>query len=217
MNRREFLKKGLEGIIIGSIPLISCSKNPVGSYKGSISGKVMGTDQTVKVRAIQNLSLVSETTTNSDGNYKIEDLPEGKYGLLFAKEDVVYIYNDQINSSWYTEEGNIEVNETIVVNSGKNSGDYNIDLGPIPSWGTGEHPDYGADEVFVLFNDEVPQNKIEALITDYNCSINHKYESGSYLSDIPDNKTVLEMIRAFKSESIVKFSHPNRIMYALPK
>ena len=32
MNRREFLKKSLEGIIIGSIPLISsCGKNPVES------------------------------------------------------------------------------------------------------------------------------------------------------------------------------------------
>jgi len=31
MNRRNFLKKSLEGIIIGSIPLISCSKNPVES------------------------------------------------------------------------------------------------------------------------------------------------------------------------------------------
>ena len=32
MNRREFLKKGLEGIVVGSIPLISkCSKNPVES------------------------------------------------------------------------------------------------------------------------------------------------------------------------------------------
>ena len=32
MNRRQFLKKTLEGIVIGSIPLISkCSKNPVES------------------------------------------------------------------------------------------------------------------------------------------------------------------------------------------
>ena len=32
MNRREFLKRGLEGIAIGSIPLIyNCSKNPVES------------------------------------------------------------------------------------------------------------------------------------------------------------------------------------------
>jgi len=31
MNRREFLKKTLEGIFIGSIPLIYCSKNPVES------------------------------------------------------------------------------------------------------------------------------------------------------------------------------------------
>ena len=32
MNRREFLKKGLEGIIVASIPFISrCSKNPIKS------------------------------------------------------------------------------------------------------------------------------------------------------------------------------------------
>jgi len=30
MNRREFLKKSLEGIVIGSVPLIyNCGKNPV--------------------------------------------------------------------------------------------------------------------------------------------------------------------------------------------
>ena len=56
MNRREFLKKGLVGVVLGSIPLISnCGKNPVNSNTGSISGKVSGIDQTVKVRAIQNL------------------------------------------------------------------------------------------------------------------------------------------------------------------
>lgn len=32
MNRREFIKKSLEGIIIGSILLISCCKNPIDSY-----------------------------------------------------------------------------------------------------------------------------------------------------------------------------------------
>ena len=31
MNRRDFLKKSLEGIIVVSIPFISCSKNPVKS------------------------------------------------------------------------------------------------------------------------------------------------------------------------------------------
>ena len=31
MNRREFLKKGLEGIVISSIPFISCTKNPIDS------------------------------------------------------------------------------------------------------------------------------------------------------------------------------------------
>jgi len=37
MNRREFLKKGLEGIVVGSIPLISCSwKNPANSELGRI-------------------------------------------------------------------------------------------------------------------------------------------------------------------------------------
>ena len=35
MNRREFLKKSLEGIVLGSIPLINSCKNPVGSKKGS--------------------------------------------------------------------------------------------------------------------------------------------------------------------------------------
>jgi len=37
MNRREFLKKGLEGIVIASVPLISsCGKNPVESEFGRI-------------------------------------------------------------------------------------------------------------------------------------------------------------------------------------
>ena len=31
MNRREFLKRSLEGIVLGSIPFISCTKNPVDS------------------------------------------------------------------------------------------------------------------------------------------------------------------------------------------
>ena len=39
MNRREFLKKSLEGIVIGSIPFISCGKNPVKSEQETMVEK----------------------------------------------------------------------------------------------------------------------------------------------------------------------------------
>lgn len=75
MNRREFLKKTLEGIVIGSIPLISnCSeKNPV-IYTGPISGLkyYMQTDKSV---------------------YKLGEKVEMLYRVTnFRDEDVKFIF-----------------------------------------------------------------------------------------------------------------------------
>ena len=67
MNRRDFLKKGLEGIVIGSIPLIySCSKNPVDSKHFTLAKN--------NIRQ-QRGDLEDRTriafSSNKDGNYNI--------------------------------------------------------------------------------------------------------------------------------------------------
>ena len=40
MDRREFLKKGLEGVVIGSILLIGCSESPVEYKVEKINGQI---------------------------------------------------------------------------------------------------------------------------------------------------------------------------------
>ena len=220
MNRRQFLKKSLEGIVIGSIPFISCSKNPVSSYTGSISGKVIGADQTVKVRAIQNLSLITETTTNSDGNYKIEDLPEGKYGLLFKIKDVsptdntkinniVFIYNDKANQNKWLIDDSIQQNEIEIVPvvPGKDSSNYNINL-------LYERADYG--DIIVKFKSEISEDEINTIINSYNCTIKKIFEFSTgilYRLIPPNDKTVLELVVAFKSDSRIERANPETFLY----
>ena len=76
MNRREFLKRGLEGIVVGSIPFISnCSKNPVNSNINSNIGDGVNiyfleddnlTFHDVKEQSLSDLKIKSEPWISSD-------------------------------------------------------------------------------------------------------------------------------------------------------
>jgi len=70
MNRREFLKKSLEGIVIASIPFISCSKNPVESESPYIF-----IDKTLVADSFGNSDgTASKTEVDNINNYFISNI-----------------------------------------------------------------------------------------------------------------------------------------------
>ena len=168
---------------------------------GTISGRVTPAKAGIRVKAIQNLSFIAETTTNSDGSYKIINLTEGRYGLLFVMEEQGYIYNDEINSEWFDEKGSIKPNENIVVTN-QDSSKYNIDL-------NNEQSDYAADMIAIDFKQNVSTEERESIIHYYNCSIIKVGDVlGAYRLKIPTDKTVLEMVNIFKSNPKIEDATP---------
>src|SRR3989344_5487434 len=69
----------------------------------SVYGKVSPVQEGIKIILVRNLSLVAETVTDEEGNFIIKGLDEEKYGLLFIYNDMVYIYNDAVNTNWIRE------------------------------------------------------------------------------------------------------------------
>jgi len=157
---------------------------------GSISGKVIPTEAGLTVRAIQNLSLVAEMTTDEGGHYKIEGLSPGKYGLLFVRNSIVYIYNDEIQRKTNPEESIItNLKEPVTLNTVAN-----INLNT-------ELADYFANRFTVQFKPNISETKIEKIISSCNCSIKEKIEwswgDTTYVLNSPYGKTVLEIVRNF--------------------
>lgn len=177
---------------------------------GSISGKVIPANSGIKVRAIQNLAVIGETTVDpSDGSYVITNLPEGKYALLIIDwGDRGYVYNDEINYHWHS-----GINETITVIAGKDSPNHDYYLGTEPA-------DYIADEIILIFNYSIPVEKRIEIISSNNCSIKERTEwddpevTDTYLIDIPDDKTVFEMLGIFRSNPDVNDAQHNFIIYS---
>lgn len=155
---------------------------------GSISGKVIPAEAGIKVQTIQNLSLVAETFTDENGNYIIEGLAPGYYGLLFIKEGIVYIYNDEVNLLW-REDG---VKEFILVDPGTKIEieDMNFNL----DW-----EDYIEGEILLRFNPELTAEEEKEILDSYNLKIIKI--SSRYTVEPTQNKTVLEMISLLEKDS----------------
>ena len=67
MNRREFLKKGLEGIVIASVLLISnCSKNPVDSESNK-------EDSLIYISGSLNIKFTAQSFSHKDFNIRVEE------------------------------------------------------------------------------------------------------------------------------------------------
>ena len=136
MNRREFLKKGLEGIIIGSIPLISCSKNPVNSeqYLNNSIIKDNNGERRIQYKSdifIKNDIEYCMKTDKKD--YKLGEKVEIRYRVAnVGKEPYVFSFP---SSQWYdfnVKKLDEEIYKwsydkffaTVITNFGLNPGEY---------------------------------------------------------------------------------------------
>ncbi|MBI5804142.1 carboxypeptidase regulatory-like domain-containing protein [Candidatus Pacearchaeota archaeon] len=111
------MRNKIKYLIVGTFVLLLALFNSslVSSQEdtSSISGTVTPAKAGIKVKAIQNLSIIGEAVTDEKGKYIINDLKQGDYGLLFVRDGIVYIYNDEINLYWEREgvKENISVTE----------------------------------------------------------------------------------------------------------
>ena len=97
MNRREFLKRSLEGIIIGSIPLISsCGKNPVESESE------LNNNSIVK----DNIEYYMQTNKKE---YKLGENVEMLYRVRnLGNKEVIFNFSDQVQYYFAaTKDGNL--------------------------------------------------------------------------------------------------------------
>ena len=108
MNRREFLKKSLEGIIVG-IPLIySCEKNPVESEFEKLSIKTEKNIYIWQLSESRKRLHIKGTLENISKNIYYSKL--GDYFNAASEQDPLMIAGDsgghlekynEVNSSWY--------------------------------------------------------------------------------------------------------------------
>ena len=142
MNRREFLKKSLEGIVLGSIPLISsCGKNPVDSeqdldtnpiIKDSIEYYVQ-TDKSV-YKLGENVEMLYRVTNlkNEDVTFRFPHSPQYNFWIEKDGEVIWRAINgwwtviteftlSPNNSKEFNYIWDMKDNENILVNVGKYS------------------------------------------------------------------------------------------------
>ena len=134
MNRRQFLKKSLNGIIAGSIPLIyNCSKESPVSYMGPISGLKyhMQTDKSVyklgekvqmlyRVTNLRDESVKFVISHTPEWNFWIEKDGELIWSAVKSWSDLITIIilapddSDEYSYVW-----DMKDNNNILVNVGK--------------------------------------------------------------------------------------------------
>ncbi|PIN89581.1 hypothetical protein COU60_03145 [Candidatus Pacearchaeota archaeon CG10_big_fil_rev_8_21_14_0_10_34_76] len=157
---------------------------------GSISGSVIPAEEDIKVQAIQNLSLVAETFTDENGNYVIEGLSPGNYGLVFIKDEKAYVYNDEINSiltRWENDRIIVTIKEPII----SNSSDININLDK-------ELPDYALRRITIQFKENVSEEQIEEVIASCRCElleIDEKSYGTYYKLNAPEEEFLFKIIK----------------------
>ena len=171
MNRREFLKKGLEGIVIG-IPLISgCEINPVdySSLKNQVNlefGRIIPFISIDGVNLGDKMETVEKKLGKSDGGFRWDGLYGGGIGYIYnegfhAGLEVIFMGSDYVECLWVKSPYSGTTKENIGIGSSLES----------------LHEVYGMpDEIFLNIRDEVYySNNREFRIT---------YNENSYIKSI---------------------------------
>ena len=197
MNRREFLKKSLEGIVIGSILLISCSKNPIDSY------------------------------SNDFYYYYDEKIPLSKkldqYAIKFYDE----IADDRKLEIFSQNNFNLIIDKPIsnlyLIKTFTNDIDIKRNIEEIPEVEyvsycyitTNGYGMYLTNSFFATFKSDISIEDINSFNKKYDAKIIEKFSStiNWYLLEIPWNspKNSLEIANIYHESNIVEHASPNRI------
>lgn len=169
--------------------------------KGAISGRISPKDASVRI--IAKISgteykikgnIKGKVTLAKGGDFTIKGLPPGKYDLLF------FLEGDSKKKYFVTRWSEI------VVQPGKTTPGINYRLTPLGS--------NLIDEVLVAFKKGTKPEEAQKAIRAAGCIVKDTpLDLGTiiYTVDIPDDKSVEEMIKIFKKDKRVAYAEPNGI------
>lgn len=169
---------------------------------GAISGRVLPADASVRIAAKTAGSdyeikgnIKGEVTLTKGGPFSMKGLPPGKYDLLFFLQGASK--ENYFAKRW----------SEVVVQAGKTTSGINYRLTPRGS-------ECLIDEILVAFREETKAEEARKLIRAAGCVIKDTpLDLGQiiYTPDIPDDKSVEEMIEVFKKQESVAYAEPNGI------
>jgi hypothetical protein len=175
------------------------------STVGSVSGKI--SPKGVEIRIIAKTAgtehrnpknVKGDVTLKDGGAFTMRNIPPGKYDLLF------FLQGD--SKKKYTATRWSEV----VVKAGKTTGGINYRLTPINS-------PHLIDEVLVGFVG-VSDAAARKVLAEAGCTVKDRPlklgRTTTYTVDIPDDKSVAEMIELLSKKKGVRYAEPNGIMRA---
>jgi hypothetical protein len=197
---KRLLAASLLGLFLASSAAFA---EDVAKDTGTISGRISPGD--VAVRIIAKLAgteytakgnIKGEVTVTQGGEFAIKDLPAGTYDLLFFPQGKSQ--GKYIATRW----------SDIAVQAGKTVAGINYRLTPAESG-------YLIDEILVVFGKDTTAEDARRTIISAGCLVKDTpVELGGttiYTVDIPDDRTVDEMIRVFEKSKGVVHAEPNRI------
>ena len=156
-----------------------------------IIAKTAGTEHRIKA------NVKGEVTLEKGGDFTIKGLPPGKYDLLFFLQGE--------SKKKYTAARWSEV----VVKAGETTSGIHCRLTPQGS-------PHLIDEVIVAFKPTVSDAAARKIIRQAGCTVKDAPlrfgGTAAYTVDIPDDKSVAEMIKLFKQKKGVKYVEPNGIV-----
>jgi hypothetical protein len=167
--------------------------------KGSVKGRI---SPEASVRIVAKLAqtdaskpenVKGEVKLPKGGEFEIAGLPPGTYDLLFELQG-----DDakRFKAGRWSEVG---------VVAGKATEGISYRLTPADS-------DHMIDEVMLSFEDGVPAAAREKTVADLGCRVKHRgFKDAFVVVDIPDDKSVTEMIDAFRKVKGVKHAERNGI------
>ena len=169
--------------------------------KGSISGHISPKDASVRIIAKTSGTeykvkgnIKGEVTLAQGGGFTLR-LPPGKYDLLF------FLQGESKKKYFVTRWSEV------VVHAGKTTSGINYRLTPIGS-------KHLIDEILVAFKEETKPEEALKVIRAAGCVIKDTpLDLGTiiYTADIPDDKSVEQMIKVFKNDKHVAYAEPNGI------
>lgn len=186
--------------------LVSCAmfEEEVSNDFGAISGRISPQDVSLRIIAKTagteynvKKNIKGEITLTTGGVFTIENLPAGKYDLIFflhGKSKEKYL-----TTRW----------SEVVVEAGRVTAGIDYRLTPIGS-------NYLIDEILVAFKGNIQNEDAQKIIRSLGCTIKDRpVDNGKvtiYTIDIPKEKGVEDMIRAFKKKESVEYAEPNIII-----
>jgi hypothetical protein len=169
---------------------------------GAISGRIEPKDASVRIIAKVSGSeykvkgnIKGEVSLTKGGDFTIKGVPPGKYDLLF------FLQGESKKKYFATRWSEV------VVQAGKTTSGINYRLTPLGS-------KHLLDEILVAFNEGTKQEEARKAILAAGCIVKDTpIDLGTivYTVDIPDDKSVEEMIKIFKKDKRTAYAEPNGI------